>query len=528
MKTALRNITGTQRAGNGLLVVLAAVLAVGCNSVYMNFDYDDVYGRAPSQAQERQALAQASRTRNNVQQATTEPAYYYDEETGEYYTYGDDTASYEYPAFNYDNYYDYEYSSRLRRFHQDDYITDNYYDDYYTNTYLYDHNPDSYGTSIYLGFNNWMPSIGIYGGGWSLSYGYGYDPFWYRPYRYWPSYSYYWDWGWPGYWGPSYYGGGYWGGWNNGYWNGYWDGYHDAYYWGNGWACNDYFYNSHDPNTYYKQEIRRGHNGAGSGSGTQPLAVQRGGSGGGSGAVSGHATASNNNSVRRGANGGVASSFGERYQAAVQQERVSGQNNHRTGGSVNTTNPVRPTQTQTRVQTNSGAQRYGSGTATPTQQRSTTTTTQPQRTSSPQRGVNTTNPVRPTQTQVQTNGGTQRYNATPTQQRTTTTTTQPQRTTAPQNSGRPNVYTAPAYNNGVRNGASYASPQSQRQTTPSYSRPTQATPARQSAPAVRSAATPTRTSTPAVRSTSSGSSGGSRSSGGSSGGNSGGGSTRRR
>ena len=75
MKTALRNITGTQRAGNGLLVVLAAVLAVGCNSVYMNFDYDDVYGRAPSQAQERQALAQASRTRDHGQQATTDPAY---------------------------------------------------------------------------------------------------------------------------------------------------------------------------------------------------------------------------------------------------------------------------------------------------------------------------------------------------------------------------------------------------------------------------------------------------------------------
>ncbi|MDE7091362.1 MAG: hypothetical protein K2O53_06520, partial [Bacteroidales bacterium] len=357
MKTALRNITGTKTAGIGLLVALTAALAVGCNSVYMNFDYDDVYGHAPTRAQERQAMAKAAQARNQAQQAA-EPTYYYDEETGEYYTADNDTASYDYPEFDYDNYYDYEYSSRLRRFHQDDYITDNYYDDYYTNTYWYDQNPGSYGTSIYLGVGGWGPSIGIYGGGWSLSYGYGYDPFWYRSYRYWPSYAY-WDWGWPGYWGPTYYGwgGGYWGGWNNGYWNGYWDGYHDGY-WGCGWACNDYFYNSYDPNTYYKQEIRRGHNGAGSGSGTQPLVVNRGGSGAATAGGNGNATASNN-AVRRGANGGVtSSSFGERYQAAVQQGQVSGSNNHRTGNGGVSTNPVRPTQSSTRVQTNSGAQRY--------------------------------------------------------------------------------------------------------------------------------------------------------------------------
>ncbi|MDE5606016.1 MAG: hypothetical protein K2I68_01790, partial [Bacteroidales bacterium] len=66
MKTALRNITGTKTAGNGLLVALMAVLAVGCNSVYMNFDYDDVYGPAPTPAQERQAIAKAARARNQA------------------------------------------------------------------------------------------------------------------------------------------------------------------------------------------------------------------------------------------------------------------------------------------------------------------------------------------------------------------------------------------------------------------------------------------------------------------------------
>ncbi len=264
MKTAL-HIINTYPA-KWLLFGLTALLATGCNSVYMNFDYDDVYGNAPSRNEEARLLAKQyrqNRPDGNSSGQADNPQLYYDENTGIYYTYDEatgeytpyeaDTNSYEYPEFDYDKYYDYEYSSRLKRFHQDDYITDNYYDDYYTNTYWYDNNPYSYGTSIYLGFNNWSPSFTVWGGGgWSLGLSYGYDPFWYRSCRYWPSYSY-WDWGWPGYWGPGYWHG--WG-WGSGYWHGYWDGYHDGF-WGSHWVDNDYFYNSFDKNTYYKQEIRQ-------------------------------------------------------------------------------------------------------------------------------------------------------------------------------------------------------------------------------------------------------------------------------
>ncbi|MDE5704231.1 MAG: hypothetical protein K2H70_05335, partial [Bacteroidales bacterium] len=154
-----------RRGGRACIFMLAALLATACNSVYMNFDYDDVYGHAPSRTEEARMLAKTyrqSRTDGRTpSEQTGEPQLYYDENTGLYYTYNEttgeydlyeaDTNTYDYPAFDYDKYYDYEYSSRLKRFHQDEYITDNYYDDYYTNTYWYDQNPYSYDTSIYLG-----------------------------------------------------------------------------------------------------------------------------------------------------------------------------------------------------------------------------------------------------------------------------------------------------------------------------------------------------------------------------------------
>ena len=54
----------------------------------------------------------------------------------------------------YDDYYDYEYASRLRRFN--DYnMGYGYYDDYYTNSYWYNYDPYFWGVSIYTGYNWW-------------------------------------------------------------------------------------------------------------------------------------------------------------------------------------------------------------------------------------------------------------------------------------------------------------------------------------------------------------------------------------
>ncbi|HNP48410.1 MAG TPA: hypothetical protein PKL85_06205, partial [Bacteroidia bacterium] len=51
--------------------------------------------------------------------------------------------------YNDDDYYDYAYSARLRRYYSP-VIGYSYYDTYYTNSYWYDYNPSSWGVSIYL------------------------------------------------------------------------------------------------------------------------------------------------------------------------------------------------------------------------------------------------------------------------------------------------------------------------------------------------------------------------------------------
>ena len=131
-------------------------------------------------------------------------------------------------SFSYDDYYDYEYATRLRRFHHGcgHY---GYYDNYYTNTYWYNSDPYYWGSSIYLGYSWWGPSYYSYAFTPNLyfGYGYGYGTCWgYNPWNYGYGYGY---------------GGGYWNGYNNGYWNGY----------HNGLAYNNYYYNSYDNNSYY-------------------------------------------------------------------------------------------------------------------------------------------------------------------------------------------------------------------------------------------------------------------------------------
>ena len=129
-------------------------------------------------------------------------------------------------TFDYDDYYDYAYATRLRRFHNPCYNL-GYYDNYYTNSYWYDYNPYHYGVSIYMGYNWWGPTYSIYSYYPSYSWGGYYGSSWYNnPYQ---------SWGYGGY--------GY-GGYHNGYSDGYWNGY-------NAGAHNNYYYNSYDNNSHY-------------------------------------------------------------------------------------------------------------------------------------------------------------------------------------------------------------------------------------------------------------------------------------
>lgn len=94
-------------------------------------------------------------------------------------TVADNYDQYTSSGFNYDDYYDYGYASRIRRF-SDGYFND-YYHDYYTNRYWYDMNPGYWGSSIYssYGFSPYLSFYGNYGLGFGFGYSFGgfYDPF---------------------------------------------------------------------------------------------------------------------------------------------------------------------------------------------------------------------------------------------------------------------------------------------------------------------------------------------------------------
>lgn len=124
-----------------------------------------------------------------------------------------------------DDYYDYAYASRIRRFHRNN-GRFGYYNDWYTNYYWYDYNPFNFGTSVYVSYGWWNPSPWNVNFGWSNFGG-------------WPVNNC-WNWG---YAGPNFY-------WNNypyhrygSYWRGYNHGFRD------GFAAN--YYNSFDRNSYY-------------------------------------------------------------------------------------------------------------------------------------------------------------------------------------------------------------------------------------------------------------------------------------
>jgi len=136
--------------------------------------------------------------------------------------------------FNYDDYYDYSYASRIRRFQYSPF--NDYYHDFYTNRYWYDYNPGYWGSSIYSSWGM-NPGMAIYMDPFSFSWGmYSpfngfYDPF-YSPF----GFDYY------GF-GNGGYGLGY-GGYGLGYGSGYYGG---IYSYGGGYS------NSYDQNsrTYY-------------------------------------------------------------------------------------------------------------------------------------------------------------------------------------------------------------------------------------------------------------------------------------
>lgn len=199
----------------GIIIIISLFLA-SCSSSYdASAPYDEVYASGSEPAKVK---TESVTVRSQTVESTTTVE-------GEYYS-----PEYEEGEFDSEGYYDYEYSSRIKRFGDENPGFD-YYSNYYTDNYYYTNDPYYIGSNIYSGCG--------YCSGVSLSFGYGYG--WGYPYYGWgyPYYSYRYPWyydpwyypyyGW-GYGYSGYWGGSYWAGYYDGYWNGYWDG----YYWGGG------------------------------------------------------------------------------------------------------------------------------------------------------------------------------------------------------------------------------------------------------------------------------------------------------
>jgi len=192
-----------------------------------------------------------------------------------------------------DDYNDYGYSSRIRRY-DENWGGWGYYDDVYTNSYWYSYNPYQFGMSIYMGYPWWGPS----------AYWYSYYP------------SYYWGCGLGFNWGFG------WGLYDLGCYNPFWGygGYGYPYWgcgnYGRGYCYGGYYYNSYEGGNFFGPRT------VGPGTTTYrtpPAVVGIGGKP--SPAVGpGAKTGTVSPSVGPGARVESTGSFGEMYQNAVKSE----------------------------------------------------------------------------------------------------------------------------------------------------------------------------------------------------------------
>jgi hypothetical protein len=244
----------------GLAVCALSVLLSACNSSKIMSYSDDVYAN-PSEEKRLAAVAAVEKAKKEAEEKQKVEDARLAQKAKD-----DANPYYKDPEYSQDDYYDYEYASRVRRFHQPVSGT-GYYDNWYTNSYWYNNNPSFYGNSIYAN-PTWamMPSaqFGYYNNGWGMGYGNGWGTTWNNG------------------WNNSYYG--YNNGWNNGwnspwncpssaYWMGYNQGYNNGWYgqpygwgnswnnggWGNGWNNGGWgYYNSFDVNSGYSHVGPRG------------------------------------------------------------------------------------------------------------------------------------------------------------------------------------------------------------------------------------------------------------------------------
>ena len=170
-----------------LLAVAITVLAAGCGVSSEGIYFDDIYAdNAEIAEQEKASVKKEERNIYKNHRFEMQDNSY--AETMEEDVIPEDT------VFDIDDYYDYAYTARIKRFHRPRPVV-GYYDDFYTNLCWYDDDPIYWGSSIYLGYHWWYPSWSRYYWGWGWNHWYG-SPWHYDP----------WGWGYAYHHHPYYYG----------------------------------------------------------------------------------------------------------------------------------------------------------------------------------------------------------------------------------------------------------------------------------------------------------------------------------
>ncbi|MBP3254392.1 MAG: hypothetical protein J6M30_07775 [Bacteroidales bacterium] len=205
-----------------LMTVFTAFIVSSCAVEGTVAGYDDIYADDSEIAFEEENYQRNTQRSFYQDKRYTHNSKQYRERYNNEYALADTAVVEDSAYFDMDDYYDYAYTARLHRFHDPAPIY-GYYDDFYTNLYWYDRDPLLWGTSIYLGYRWWWPSIGL---------SWGWNP-WYR-------HSWYgWHYGWYDYaWG-----------WYGGYHHGYWGhrrGWHDAWYFNSKDRNSNFYRSEHD------------------------------------------------------------------------------------------------------------------------------------------------------------------------------------------------------------------------------------------------------------------------------------------
>ncbi len=152
------------------VIIIAGIFSVilsACSTSKLATNNDDVYSNPAEDRLEKARLAAAQKKQE--QEEAKRQAEQRAAEIAAQKAKDDANPLYKDPSYNKDDYYDYQYASRIRRFNNPVNGV-GYYDNYNTNSYMYNGNPAMYGTSINSSYNYWgSPSYG-YGGGFPISY----------------------------------------------------------------------------------------------------------------------------------------------------------------------------------------------------------------------------------------------------------------------------------------------------------------------------------------------------------------------